>query len=154
MNIDPFQGSGTSIRDLKQQGNPNFGPHHQTPQQHIPHQGHPNQGFQTGNIPPEYMYQEGMLQQPLLHQQQQQYGYMDDPSQSPPSKTMTKSDWIEVVVVLVMFVLFSSSTIYQFESSFMPHQLLGYDQPPILLVIINGIIFTIIIILLKKFNCF
>jgi len=149
--MDPFQGSGTSIRDLKQQQAFGQMPQQQ-PQQHMAINMGPPPGF------PMYQDQGPQgLQQPLLRPMVEQY-YMDEPQQQQQfmtkSRTMTKSDWIEVVVVLVMFVLFSSSTIYQFESSFMPHQLLGYDQPPIFLVILNGIIFTIIFMLLQKFNCF
>jgi hypothetical protein len=147
-----FQGGGTSLQDLqRQQQQP------QQPRQQPQQQAYQQQQQQPNHHPqPEYYPQQEEEYYPEYHQQQQQYQHCPKPI-NPTSISMvmgSRSEWIEFGVVFVLFIILSSSTIYQLESSILPPNLLGFDQPPFILVLFNAVIFIILFIILKKCKAF
>ncbi len=62
----------------------------------------------------------------------------------------TNVQWIVFVVMIFLFILLSNASIYKLQSQFVPIQFLSDDNPPIILVIFNSILFGILFLVVNK----
>ena len=157
-----FTGGGTPINAL-------LNPQQQQQQMNIP-----QQQQQQMNIPQQQQQQQQQMamqqqqqrmspqqqQMAMQHQQQQQMLAMQQQQQQMakilPKKNMTEKfqnftgcNWKLLVAIVIIFILFNNSFIYDCEKTFLPLSL-RFGNPPLAAVIFNAIIAGIIFLLINK----
>lgn len=166
-----IKGGGTPIQSLV--GNPNSGQQRQ--QQHQPVQQH-QQPLQQHQQPVQSLQQPVQSLQQLQYRQQQQYPshlrqeYLpesndnryvrnnskrsegkksSDKSVSDNFKNITGVDWYMLISVIILFILFGNSLIYNSQSKFLPVDL-RIGNPPLILVILNAVIVGILYLIIAR----
>jgi uncharacterized membrane protein len=150
-----FTGGGTPINAL-------LNPQQQQQQMNIPQQQQQQQQMamqqQQQRMSPQQQQQQ--QQMAMQHQQQQQMLAMQQQQQQMakilPKKNMTEKfqnftgcNWKLLVAIVIIFILFNNSFIYDCEKTFLPLSL-RFGNPPLAAVIFNAIIAGIIFLLINK----
>jgi len=151
-----FTGGGTPINAL-------LNPQQQQQQMNIPQQQQQQQQQmamqqQQQRMSPQQQQQQ--QQMAMQHQQQQQMLAMQQQQQQMakilPKKNMTEKfqnftgcNWKLLVAIVIIFILFNNSFIYDCEKTFLPLSL-RFGNPPLAAVIFNAIIAGIIFLLINK----
>ena len=150
-----YVGNGTSLEQLRGQQNPHpqmmgpgpGGPQGAPPPQILQQQ--PEEQYYQQMMPPppqEQHYYPQQMQMP----QQAQVKAQDTKKISNACIPYTDVKWVVFVAVIFLFILLSNASIYKLESQFVPINFLSDDDPPIVLVIFNAILFGILFLVIHK----
>ena len=146
-----YVGGGTPINAIPPQ-------QPQQPQQQF--QGNPQESLYQP-LPQQYNQQQPHMQMkiPQQYDQQQHYYPQQQQMQTQAQVLAPTKDFkyycnvspLEVFVLFIIFIIMSNSAIYAFEKGFIPYRFSSHENPPIVLVIFNALIFVLVYVLLKKF---
>ena len=156
--LNKYVGNGTSIEQLRGQQNQHMGPGPGGPpppppviQQQYQQQQEQQQQYQQQQ---EQHPQEDYYHQIPYHMQQQQQVQQAKVTKknsiSSACIPYTNVEWVVFISMIFLFILLSNASIYKLESQFVPIQFLSNDDPPIVLVIFNAMLFGIIFLVVKK----
>ena len=94
------------------------------------------------------------MQPPLQYEQQlrQQQAQMQAPP--PPVKDFkyyTNTSPIQLGIMMIVFILLSNATIFSLERHMIPPQFLNYENPPLILVLFNSLLFGLCFVLVSRY---
>jgi hypothetical protein len=100
------------------------------------------------------------MQPPLQYEQQlrQQQAQMQAKAQmqAPPPpvkdfKYYTNTSPIQLGIMMIVFILLSNATIFSLERHMIPPQFLNYENPPLILVLFNSLLFGLCFVLVSRY---
>lgn len=97
------------------------------------------------------------MQPPLQYRQsleQQRQQYSPPPPQPPPVKDFkyyTNTSPIQLGIMMIVFILLSNATIFSLERHMIPPQFLNYENPPLILVLFNSLLFGLCFVLVSRY---